>query len=87
MELTPDDFDDLRAQIAAHKFLINALLIAPTEKGPLTSSDVTVLIEASVARLDAAGDPFLAKVVPYIEEFRAAFPFPPIDPRPKRPCT
>jgi len=74
MELTSDDFEDLGAQMTAHKFLINALLIALTEKEMLTPSDVTVLIEASIASLDAAGDPFLAKVVPYIEEFRAAFP-------------
>jgi hypothetical protein len=74
MELTSDDFEDLRAQMTAHKFLNNALLIALTEKEMLTPSDVTVLIEASIASLDAAGDPFLAKVVPYIEEFRAAFP-------------
>lgn len=74
MELTSDDFEDLRAQMTAHKFLNNALLITLTEKEMLTPSDVTVLIEASIASLDAAGDPFLAKVVPYIEEFRAAFP-------------
>jgi hypothetical protein len=74
MDPAPDDFEDLRAQIAAHKFPITALLIALVEKETLAPSDVRVLIEASVASLDAAGEPFLAKVVPYIEEFRAAFP-------------
>jgi hypothetical protein len=74
MEPTPEDVKDLRAQTAAHKFLINALLIALMEKGTLAPGDVSVLIETSVASLDAAGDPFLAKVVPYIEEFSATFP-------------
>jgi hypothetical protein len=74
MELTPDDFEDLCAQATAHKVLINALLIALVEKGVLTRSDVTVLIEASIASLDTARDQFLAKVVPYIEEFSAAIP-------------
>lgn len=46
MDFTPDDFEDLRAQTAAHKFMINALSIELTEKGPLTPGDVTVLIEA-----------------------------------------
>jgi hypothetical protein len=74
MEPTTDDFQDLCAQATAHKFLINALLIALVEKEALTKSDVAVLIEATVASLDAANHPFLAKVGPYIEEFSAAIP-------------
>ena len=56
----------------AQKFLINALLIALVDKGALNKSDVTVLIEASIASLDTYGDPFLAKVASHIEEFRVS---------------
>jgi hypothetical protein len=44
MEPTADDFEDLSAQAAAYKFMINALLIALVEKGTFTKSDLTVLI-------------------------------------------
>ena len=58
------DFEDLHAQVTAHIFLINALLIAVMNKGALTKERRDGLIESSVASIDAAKDPFLAKPFP-----------------------
>ena len=67
------DFEDLHAQVTAHKFLINALLIAVMDKGALMKErrdgPHRVFRRQHRRKRSVSGE-----TVPYIEEFRAASP-------------
>jgi hypothetical protein len=73
MEISRDEFDDLRAQVAAQKFIMNAVLIGLVHKKVLTTADVEVLIESTVASIDRLQPPNAEAVAAYLNDFRIAF--------------
>ncbi len=73
MGISRDEFDDLRAQVAAQKFMINAILIGLAEKNVFTIADVEVLVESTVASLDRLQNPNSEAVAAYLNDFRIAF--------------
>ncbi|MDR3613045.1 MAG: hypothetical protein P4L53_05745 [Candidatus Obscuribacterales bacterium] len=72
MEISQEEFDDLRAQATAQKLLINAILIGLVDKKVFTNADIEVLVESTIASLDEFQDPILEKAVPYLDHFRIA---------------
>jgi hypothetical protein len=73
MEISRDEFDDLRAQVAAQKFMMNAILIGLVDKKVFTSADVEVLVESTVASLDRLQNANSEAVGAYLNDFRIAF--------------
>jgi hypothetical protein len=73
MGISRDELDDLRAQAAAQKFMINAILIGLVDKNVFTRADVEVLIESTVASLDHLQPPNSEAITAYLNDFRIAF--------------
>jgi hypothetical protein len=73
MRISRDEFDDLRAQVAAQKFMLNAVLIGLVDKKVFTTTDVEVLVESTVASLDRLQDPNSEAVAAYLNDFLIAF--------------
>ena len=73
MGISRNEFDDLRAQVAAQKFMTNAILIGLVDKKVFTSADVEVLVESTVASLDRLPNPNSEAIVGYLNDFRIAF--------------
>jgi hypothetical protein len=73
MGISRNEFDDLRAQVAAQKFMTNAILIGLVDKKVFTSADVEVLVESTVASLDRLHKPNSEAIVGYLNDFRIAF--------------
>jgi len=73
MEISRNEFDDLRAQVTAQKFMMNAILIGLVDKKVFTRADVEVLVESTVASLDRLPNPNSEAVAAYLNDFRIAF--------------
>jgi hypothetical protein len=73
MGISREEFDDLRAQVAAQKFMMNAILIGLVDKKVFTSADVEVLVESTIASLDRFQNPNSDAVTGYLNDFRIAF--------------
>jgi hypothetical protein len=73
MEISRDEFDDVKAQVAAQKFMINAILIGLLDKNVFTRADVEVLVESTVASLDHLQPPNSEAITAYLNDFRIAF--------------
>jgi hypothetical protein len=72
MDISWHEFDDLRAQVMAQKFLINTILIALQHKNVLKNPDIEALFEATLAALDRVQDPIIEATTTYVEDFRIA---------------
>ena len=73
MPISDDEVDDLRAQVAAQKFILNAVLIGLVHKKVFTAADVEVLVESTVASIGRLQPQNAEAVVAYLNDFRIAF--------------